>query len=84
LYLKRTAGFLSTAIHRPEREADHSPLYNAKVDSAFRFTSTPPYPFMFLCLDTDISCVLWPHKINRWTDRFALYLSIWSTFVLFQ
>jgi len=33
---------LSLEVKRPEREADHSPLFSAEVKNAWNYTSTPP------------------------------------------
>jgi hypothetical protein len=38
------------SLRRPEREADHSPLYRAEVKNVWSYTSTPTYDFMAWCL----------------------------------
>jgi hypothetical protein len=41
---------LTLGVKRPKREADHSPLSNVKVKSAWSHTSTPQYIFLAWCL----------------------------------
>jgi hypothetical protein len=37
-------------VTRPEREADHSPVSNYKINNAWCYTSIPQYVFMASCL----------------------------------
>jgi len=46
---------LSPWVKRLEREADHAPPYNAEVNNAWYYTSTPPYVFMAWCLSAGIT-----------------------------
>jgi hypothetical protein len=39
-------GAVSTAVKRPEREADHSSPASVEVKKMWIYTSTPPYVFM--------------------------------------
>jgi hypothetical protein len=37
---------IPSAVKRPGREADHSPLATAEIEKMWIYTSTPPYAFM--------------------------------------
>jgi hypothetical protein len=39
-------GALSLKIKRPEREADHSPVFSVEVKNAWSYTSIPQFMFM--------------------------------------
>jgi len=49
---------LSPRVKQTGRETEHSPASSVEVDSAWSYTSTPPYVFMAWCLS--LPCVRVP------------------------
>jgi hypothetical protein len=43
-------GIFYSWVNRPEREADHSPPFSAKVKNTWSYTSTPPCVLLSRCL----------------------------------